>query len=91
MIYCSEAMVAKLKINRFFGLGFMKAHRCSVDIGNEVLLMAERKTLSIVRFLGYIRIANAETVSIPPRSERIVHGKVFVTEGSKLPVGEGII
>ena len=92
MTYYSEAIVAKLKIDGFLGLDFMKAHQCSVDIGNEVLVVNGReKRLSIEGFLGCYRITASKTVSIPPRSEMIVPGKVCVPEGSTLPVGESII
>ena len=92
MTYYSEAIVAKLKIDGILGLDFMKAHQCSVDIGNEVLVVNGReKRLSIEGFLGCYRITASKTVSIPPRSEMIVPGKVCVPEGSTLPVGESII
>ena len=70
----------------------MKAHRCSVDIGNEVLVVNGReKRLSTEGFLGCYRMRASKTVSIPPRSEMIVPGKVCVPEGFTLPVGESII
>ena len=43
MTYYSEAIVAKLKIDGILGLDFMKAHQCSVDIGNEVLVINGRE------------------------------------------------
>jgi hypothetical protein len=92
MTYYSEAIVAKLKIDGILGLDFMKAHQCSVDISNEVLVVNGReKRLSIEGFLGCCRITAAETVSIPQRSEGIVPGKVCVPEGSLLPTCESIV
>jgi hypothetical protein len=92
MTYYSEAVVAKLKIDGILVLDFMKAHKCSIDINNEVLVVNGReKRLSIEGFLGYFRITAAETVSIPPRSEVIVPGKVCVPEGSFLPTCESIV
>jgi hypothetical protein len=70
----------------------MKAHQCSVDISNEVLVVnGLEKRLSIEGFLGCCRITDVETVSIPPRSEVIVPGKICVPEGSTLPTCESIV
>jgi hypothetical protein len=49
------------------------------------------KRLSIEGFLGCYRITAVETVSIPPRSEGIVPGKICVPEGSTLPTCESIV
>ena len=70
----------------------MMAHRCPVDIGNEVLVVNGReKRLSKEGFLGCYRITASKTVSMLPRSEMIVPGKVCVPVGFILPVGESII
>ena len=70
----------------------MKAHRCSVDIGNEVLVVNGReKRLSIEGFLGCYRITASKTVIKPPRSEIIVLCKVCAPGGSTLLVGESTI
>ncbi|XP_062568864.1 uncharacterized protein LOC134230979 [Saccostrea cucullata] len=47
--------------------------------------------MTIEGSLGCFRITAGKTVSIPPRSEIIVPGKVCVPEGSNLPYCESII
>ncbi|XP_056022140.1 uncharacterized protein LOC130055016 [Ostrea edulis] len=92
MTHYSEAIVAKLKIDGILGLDFMKAHHCLVDVGIEVLVVNGReKRLSTEGFLGCYRITAVKTVSIPPRSEVIVPGKICVAEGSTLPTRESIV
>lgn len=92
MTHYSEAIVAKLKIDGILGLDFMKAHHCLVDVGKEVLVVNGReKRLSTEGFLGCYRITAVKTVSIPPRSEVIVPGKICVAEGSTLPTRESIV
>ena len=82
MTYYSEAIISKLKIDGIMDLDFMKAHQCSVDIGNEILVVNDReKRLSTEGFLGCYCITASKTVSIPPRSEIIVLGKECVPEG----------
>ena len=66
MTYYSEAIISKLKIDGIMDLDFMKAHQCSVDIGNEILVVNDReKRLSTEGFLGCYCITASKTVYLP--------------------------
>lgn len=70
----------------------MKKNKCSVDVNNETLIIkGHEKQMAIEGFLGCFRITAAKTVSIPPRSEVIIPGKVCVPIGSHIPSGESIV
>lgn len=92
LTYHNEAVVANLKADGILGLDFMKRNHCKVDVSNEVLdVNGHDKRMTIEGLLGCYRITAAKTVSITPRSELIVPGKVCVPEGSILPYCESII
>ena len=88
-VFHQRGNCSKAKESGILGLDLMKAYQCSVDIGNEILVVNGReKRLSIEGFIGCYSITVSKTVSKPPRSEIIVPGKVFVPEGSTLLVDE---
>ena len=92
LTYHNEAVVANLKADGILGLDFMKRNHCKVDISNEILdVNGQNKRMTVEGSLGCYRITAAKTVSIPPRSEIIVPGKVCVPEGSSLPYCESIV
>ena len=90
--YHNDAVVTDIKVDGILGLDFLKANNCTIDMSKEVLnINGKDIRMSIEGSLGCFRVTAVETVSIPPRSEVIIQGKVCVPDGLDPPKCDSII
>lgn len=73
----SVAVIADISIDGILGLDFQKSQYCVIDVGRGIMKMKGFDIqLSFEGNIGCYNVTVAETVTLPPRTENIVRGKV---------------
>jgi hypothetical protein len=76
-VYTNVDVIADMNGDGIIGLDFQRSQNCIIDISKSCILMNNRKVdLVFEGQIGCYRVATAETVSVPPRSEIVVEGRV---------------
>ncbi|KAK3106230.1 hypothetical protein FSP39_015710 [Pinctada imbricata] len=89
--YSTPVLVADVSVEGVIGLDFMKENSCAIDICNQNMTLSGNTVPLITQgHIGVFKIALADTVRIPPRSEIITRGNICLSEHVKLS-GEGLI
>jgi len=75
---CSNiAVIANINVDGIVGLDFMRAHSGVIDIErNLIIVQGHEINVQISGQIGCYRVVVSETVTLPPRTESIVNGKV---------------
>jgi len=77
LLASSVAVIADISIDGILGLDFQKSQDCVIDVGRGIMRMKGFDIqLSFEGNIGCYRVTVAETVTLPPRTENIVRGKV---------------
>ena len=75
--YSADVIVADVENDLLIGLGFMRRHRCTVNVENHVLIVqGEKCELNCRESIGCHRVVAKEDEIIPARPERIIQGRV---------------
>lgn len=73
----ADLVIADIENDVILGLDFLKDNNCHLDLTKDTLYIKEKSCkLVLGGKLGCFRVTVAETVTIPPRSEMIISGKV---------------
>jgi hypothetical protein len=75
---CSNvAIVADINVDGILGLDLHRSQNCTINVAKgSILIQGHEVCLQFDGQIGCYRIAMAETVNMPPRSEIIVKGKI---------------
>ena len=92
MLHKHKFIVADVTVQGVIGLDFMTKYDCVIDIVHGIMTLGTRKVDLIQEgHFGCFRVAVADTVNIPPRSEIVTLGNVCLLKGELAPNGVGLI
>ena len=92
MSYNITAAVADISMDGVLGLDFMSSNKCMIDV-NEQNMRIDEETIPLLKsgHYGCYKIAVAEDVNIPSRSEIVTYCNVVKPNGTRLQEGVSLI
>ena len=73
-----DVVIANIDNELILGLDFLKKMNCRIDVAKETLDIQDRSVkLDSLGYIGCSRIIARDMIQIPPRSEKIIQGKMI--------------
>ena len=90
--YQVPVVIAEMNSDGIIGLEFMLSNDCILDIA-KLKMRIQTDVIQLYKegLFGCYRIAMAENIILPARSEMVVNCNVCIPKGTRMPDGDGLI